>query len=158
MNSVLRTVSHPSHCDLSVYSRLERLVLTFRIHQDMTLPICLALLISLHYCDSLRCLTLQSLFESCYTREVEAVRVPDVVTMVNVKMFSHSILGILPLDGILVLSQAMDHVVPRLPVVIGQNVGHFASDVILDTRPCVGGTFQSRFAGPAPLRPVKTPG
>ena len=81
--------------------------------------------------------------------------------MIDVKMFRHSILCVLPLDCILVLSQAMDCVVPGLPVVFGHDVGGralLAGDQVLDTRPRVRGALQSRLAGPAPLRPVEAPG
>ena len=58
--------------------------------------------------------------------------------MVDVQVLCHRILLVLPHDSVLVLTQAMDRVVPGLPVVLGQDVGlgtHLASDVILDARP-----------------------
>ena len=48
VNSVLRTISHSSYRDLSVYCRLQRLVLTFRVHQNVLLPVFLNPLICLH--------------------------------------------------------------------------------------------------------------
>ena len=45
------------------------------------------------------------------------------------------------------LSQAMDCIVPGLPVVLHQDVGasaHLTGDVVLHTQPGVGGAFQPR--------------
>ena len=98
-------------------------MLTFRIHQNVTLPVCLALLICLHDRDSLRYLTFQPLLKCCDTSKVEAVRVPDVVMMIDVKMFSHSILCVLSLNSIPVLSKAVDCIVPGLSLVLSQDVG-----------------------------------
>ena len=75
--------------------------------------------------------------------------------MIDIQVLSHSILLVLPLDCILVLPQAVDSIVPRLPVVFSQYVGDgalLAGDVVLYPRPRVGGALQPRLAGPAPLR------
>ena len=56
-------------------------------------------------------------------------------------MLGHGIFLILPLNGILMLPpQSVDSVVPGLPVVFSQDVGHrthLAGDVVLDPRPRV---------------------
>ena len=67
--------------------------------------------------------------------------------MENLQVLSHSVLLVLPLDRILVLAQAMDRIVPGLPVVLHQDVGgsaHLTGDVVLHTQPGVGGAFQPR--------------
>ena len=81
--------------------------------------------------------------------------------MIDVQVFCHSVLLVFPLNSILMLSQAMDRIVPGLAVVLGKDVGGgtlLAGDVILHARPRVGGALQPRLAGPAPLRPVKSSG
>ena len=71
----------------------------------MLLPVLLDPLISLHYSDPFRYLTLESLLERSDTRVIKAVRVPNVVWMVDVQMLGHGILLVLPLNGILMLPQ-----------------------------------------------------
>ena len=66
----------------------------------------------------------------------------------------HGVLLVLPHDSLLMLSQAMDSIVPGLPVVLGQHVGcgaHLAGDEVLDPRPGVGGALQPRL-GTSPAR------
>ena len=106
----------------------------------MLLPVLLDPLISLHYSDPFRYLTLESLLESSDTRVIKAVRFPNVVWMVDVQMLGLGILLVLPLNGVLRLPQAVDSIVPGLPVVFSQDVGHcthLASDVVLDPRSCM---------------------
>ena len=87
------------------------------------LSVCLYLPVLLHNSNSLRNLSLKSLFESRYAGILETVRVPDIVWMVDVQVFCHGVLLVLPHDSVLVLTKAMDRVVPGLPVVLGQHVG-----------------------------------
>ena len=119
-------------------------MLALGIHQDMEFSVCLHLPVLLHYCHTLGNLSLKSLLECCHARILEAVRVPDVVRMEDVQVLGHGILLILPHDCALVLSQAMDCVVPGLPVVFGHDVGDralLAGDQVLDTQPRVRGAL-----------------
>ena len=89
---------------------------------------------------------LQSLLECLDTREIEAVRVPDILWMESVEVFGHSILLPLVTDVVLVLGQAVDSIKPTLPVVFGQDVSGRADltgDIILDSGPGVRGTLES---------------
>ena len=100
------------------------------------LSVCLYLPVFLHNGHPLRDLPLKSLLECCDTGIFKGVRVPDIVRMVDVQVLCHRILLVLPHDGSLVLSKAMDRVVPGLPVVLGQHVGGgalLACDQVLDT-------------------------
>ena len=100
----------------------------------------------------------QSLLECLDTREIEVVRVPDILRVESVKMLGHSILLPLVFDVILVLGQAVDSVEAALAVVLCQDVGggaDLAGDVILDPGPGVRGTLESRFTGPASVLSVE---
>ena len=123
---------------------------TFRIHENVLLPVLLDPLISLHYRDPFRYLTLEPLLESGDARV--AVRIPNVAWMVDVQMLGHGILLVLPLNGVLMLPQAVDSVVPGLPVVLRKDVGHrthLAGDVVLcvespSVLTCTPGTSPAR--------------
>ena len=104
---------------------------------------------------------LQSLLKRLDTREIEIVRVPDLLRMEIVKVFGHSILLPLVSDVVLMLGQAVDSIEPTLPVVFGQDVcggADLAGDIILDSGPGVRGTLESGLTGPASVLSVKTPG
>ena len=76
-------------------------------------------------------------------QDVIQVEIQEII----VSVLSHGILVVLPIDGVLMLSQAMDCIVPGLPVVLHQDVGgsaHLTGDVVLHTQPGVGGAFQPR--------------
>ena len=119
-------------------------MLALGIHQDMVFSVFLHLPVLLHDCHPLGNLSLESLLECCHARIDEAVRVSDVVRMVDVQVFGHGILLILPHDCALVLTEAVDSVVLGLPVLLGQDVDDGAlpaGDHVLDTRPRVGGAL-----------------
>ena len=134
MNSVLRTISHSSHSNLSVHCWLQRLMLALGIHQDMVFSVSLHLPVLLHDRHPLGNLSLESLLECRHARIDKAVRVPDVVRMVDIQVLGHGILFVLPRNCTLVLSEAVDNIVPGLPVIFGQDVGDGALlDQVLDT-------------------------
>ena len=68
-------------------------------------------------------MTLQSLLKCLDIREIEAVRVPDILWMERVEMLGHRILFPLVSDVVLVLGQAVDSIEPALAMVLGQDVG-----------------------------------
>ena len=77
---------------------------------------------------------LQPFLECSDTGVVKTVRLPDVVMVIDLQVLSHGVLAVLPLDGILMLTKAMDSIVPGLPVVLRQDVGgsaHLAGDQVL---------------------------